>query len=418
MNSESHGLKAFREMFMKSVLRTTTIGFLALYGLFSPAGAEIVLLGSVSTAGNTADRSGLSDSIGQGTPHNLFGAVSGLEHVGDNHYLALSDRGPLDGASQFQCRFHAIELSIEPAGDRSTRFHMLQTTLLKTEEGIPLVGALEAFNTQVPSKSLRLDPEALRVGSLDAVYISDEYGPFLYQFDLAGSRRRIFRTPSEFLIAQPSADPKQEDKSNVMGRAANSGWEGMAITPDGSHLMLATQKSLLQDRVVRDGQKSPSRVVRLLQLDLQSGASQQFACLLDDTKCGISEILAVSPSEFLILERDGLSGAEARMKRIYRVSTKGATDVSPIQSLAGEQLPTDVVPVTKSLLIDLLDPRWEFAGAECPEKWESLAFGPTSPDGRRLLWVATDNDYVPDSRTWFHAFGIDPDELPDFSWKK
>ncbi|RLS35936.1 MAG: hypothetical protein DWH81_13300, partial [Planctomycetota bacterium] len=174
MNSESHELKAFREMFMKCMLRITTIGFLALYGLSSPAGAEIVLLGSVSTAGNTPDRSGLSDSIGQGTPHNLFGAVSGLEHVGDNHYLALPDRGPFDGASQFQCRFHTIELSIPTAGDRSARFHLLQTTLLKTEEGVPLVGALEAFNTQVPSKSLRLDPEALRVGSLDAVYVSDE----------------------------------------------------------------------------------------------------------------------------------------------------------------------------------------------------------------------------------------------------
>lgn len=418
MNSESYVLKALNEMFLKSVLQVTTIGVLVLYGLSSSADAEIVLLGSVSTAGNTVDRSGLSDSIGQGTPHNLFGAVSGLEHVEDNRYLALSDRGPLDGASQFQCRFHTIELSIKPVGDRATEFHLLQTTLLKTEEDVPLVGALEAFDTQTPTKSLRLDPEALRVGSSDVVYVSDEYGPFLYQFDMAGSRRRVFRTPGEFQIAQPSADPKQEDKSNAMGRAANSGWEGMAITPGGSHLMLATQKSLLQDRMVKDSQKFPSRVVRLMQLDLQSGASQQFACQLDDTNSGISEILAVSHTEFLILERDSLSGTEARMKRIYKISTKRATDVSPFHSLAGEQLRTDVVPVTKTLLIDLLDPRWGFAGAQCPEKWESLAFGPTLPDGRRLLWVATDNDYVPDSRTWFHAFAIDAIDLPSFSWQK
>ena len=65
---------------------------------------EIILLGSVSVPGDAHDLSGLEGTVGNGTPHNLFGAIGGLEHLDGNRYLALPDRGPLDGASQFQCR--------------------------------------------------------------------------------------------------------------------------------------------------------------------------------------------------------------------------------------------------------------------------------------------------------------------------
>lgn len=403
----------------KSILPLAVIGICQLSFLAANVTAEIIFLGSVSVPGDTPDLSGLEGTIGNGTPHNLFGAISGLEHVSGNQYLALPDRGPLDGASQFQCRYHLVELTINPAETPAARFQLLKTTMLKNEEGRPLVGALEAFDLKSPSKSLRFDPESVRVTSNGATFISDEYGPFLYEFDAAGSRRRVFSTPSTFSISHLSSDPEEEEKLNKSGRAKNGGWEGLAITPDENRLVLATQKSLLQDGNVADGgKKKRSRTLRFLDIDLASGNSRQFAYQLEHAKNGISELLAINDKEFLVLERDGLGGIEAHTKRIYRISIDRATDVTGFQSLPGDALPETIVPVQKTLLMDLLDPRWGLAGETCPEKWEGLTFGPTLADGRRLLWVAVDNDYVGEKPSLFYAFAIDDADLPGFGWGK
>ncbi len=381
--------------------------------------AGIKLIGIVSIPGDTKDQSGLADTVGAGTPHNFFGAISAMEHLEGNRYLALADRGPLDGASQFQCRFHEIELSIDVSRNPAVSFRLLGTTMLKTKNGLPLVGALEAFDTSAPMQGRRLDPEGIRIRNRDSVFVSDEYGPFLVEFSRSGRTQRQFSTPHSIAVANLSADPKEEDAKNKTGRAANSGWEGLAITPDGSKLIAATQKSLLQDRLEENGKKVPGIHTRLVEFDLSTTAStRQLVYTLDTAKNGVSELLAVGNTDFLILERDSEAGVNAKSKQIYHITTNHATDVSQKKSLAGNTLPDGVIPVTKSAFIDLLDPQWKISGPKSPEKWEGLTFGPSLPDGRRVLIVAVDNDYVPEDPTLFALFAIDPADLPDFRWEK
>ena len=378
----------------------------------SAAHAQVELVGVVRVPGTATDLSGLPGEVGQGTPHNLFAAISALEHLGNGRYLAVADRGPLDGASQFQCRFHEIELSFVPGQKPDREFRVLSTSLLTTPAGQPLVGALEAFDAQSPERTLRLDPEGLRVGPNGTVFISDEYGPGLFEFDRTGRRLRTLPTPQAFRVGQPAADPKMEDRLNRTGRAANAGWEGLAITPSGQRLVVATQKSLLQDRVEQGGKRVPGRNTRLVEFDLETGATRQLVYQLDEPEHVISEILAVSETGFVVIERDSRPGSEARVKGIQRFSLEGATDVTKHLSLAGDQFPAGVVPVQKSPLLDLLDPRFGFAGPDSPEKWESLAWGPELADGRRQLIVVVDNDYVLTAPTIFAAFAIDPAALP------
>jgi hypothetical protein len=80
----------------------------------------------------------------------------------------------------------------------------------------------------------RLDPEAVRV-SADGrhVYIADEDGPHIYEFDrLTGLRVRSFTLPAEFAVAAQSPRGDVEIAGNTAGRVANKGMEGLAITPD------------------------------------------------------------------------------------------------------------------------------------------------------------------------------------------
>ena len=65
-----------------------------------------------------------------------------------------------------------------------------------------------------------------------------------------------------------------------------------------------------------------------------------------------------------------------------------------------------MTPVTKTTFLDLLDPDYELAGASFPEKIEGLAFGPDLSDGRRLLIVTADNDFVATALFRVYAFAI------------
>jgi hypothetical protein len=130
----------------------------------------------------------------------------------------------------------------------------------------------------------------------------------------------------------------------------------------------------------------------------------------------VSEILAVNSHEFLVLERDGRGGAEAVTKKIFRIDVEGATDITGRDSLPASEIPDGVTAVRKALFLDLLAPEFGLSGPAFSEKVEGLAFGPDLPDGRRLLVVAIDNDFIAEKPIVLHAFAIDRDDLPRFGW--
>ena len=98
---------------------------------------------------------------------------------------------------------------------------------------------------------------------------------------------------------------------------------------------------------------------------------------------------------------------------IVKIDITKASDISKLDRLPAEGIPKGVVPVAKSLFIDMRDQRWGLAGPLFPVKIEGLAFGPDLPGGRHLLLVTSDND-VGDAPTHFFAFAIDSDDLPGF----
>jgi Esterase-like activity of phytase len=89
------------------------------------------------------------------------------------------------------------------------------------------------------------------------------------------------------------------------------------------------------------------------------------------------------------------------------VNLNGATDVSGMTLPTGA-LPAGIMPVQKSLFIDLLDSDFGLQNHDdraIAEKIEGLAWGPDLPDGRHLLYVISDNDLVPSLPTQIFAFG-------------
>jgi hypothetical protein len=262
----------------------------------------------------------------------------------------------------------------------------------------------------------RLDPESIKVSNDGRfVFVSDEYGPYVYEFDRAtGERVRSFRLPDSFAVipntttssetGNMGTDTQNPNSTRLEGRVANKGAEGLAITPDGRTLAVALQSSLLQD----GGTGPQGAFTRIVTIDIASGAvTAQYAYPLFATKPGkfttVSELLALNNHQFLVDERDGKGfegggSASYKMLNLVDIAAPGVADVSRNTSflksspaaVALRKVPfLDIVSVIKS---HNLDP-----AVDLPAKIEGITFGQdVSVNGvtKHTLYVSTDNDFL------------------------
>lgn len=417
--------------------------------LVAPIGADpaaISFVGFGTVAGTALDKSGLAgqpicrfdpphDCIDQAT---LGGFGSAMAYTGfGNVFLTVPDRGPFDGRTDvpYQDRFHFMHLALKPVittaqgtfpGAITTT--LLETRLMKAPGNEDFVGSSSDFEH-------RFDPEGAAVGRLGTFFVSDEYGPYINEFTSVGKLVRRIPVPAKFRIANPSGDVFTEDGStslelspllNTAGRQANRGMEGLAISPNGRYLFGLMQNALIQDNGLNSSTPPGRRGFnsRLLRVDLLTGATAEFVYVIDATGSGrgVNDIVAINDREFLVIERDNRSlvptppnAAEVPAnKKIYRINLTGATNVSNVAQLPerGTDLAAlGIVPVTKTLFVDMLDPAFKLNATQTikdviAEKIEGLAFGPDLADGRRVLYVISDNDLYPGRPTQIYAFAI------------
>jgi hypothetical protein len=426
------------------------------FGLFvltiSAADPGITLMGTGFVPGSASDLSGLEGSlicqrddlnvcIDQATLGGFGSAISFTGH--DNVFLAVPDRGPFDGRTNepYLDRFHFLHIAVDPAAPfPNISTTLLDTRFLKNERHQNFVGDASAFDAANPLATRRFDPEGVAIGGDGTFFVSDEYGPYIFRFDRHGHLRTRIPLPAKFLLAGPPAGNPSGDVDaggnplelypafNVFGRQANRGMEGLAITPDGHMLVGIMQNALLQDHGI-----NPTTIGRvgvnnrILRIDLETGETREYVYVMDAVNQGrgVNELLAINDHEFLVLERDNRTrvptppnaSQSPNLKRIYKIdlNKSGLTDVSDVASLpvTGDELAAmPIVPVTKTLVIDLLDASYKVNATQTikdviAEKIEGLAWGPDLPDGRHMLYVLSDNDLFPGLPTQIYAFAID-----------
>lgn len=290
---------------------------LAIAAPFCAGGAQAVDLLAIgqingSSAGVGTDRSGLTGVLENGVFRLLGGLGSGLTWAGGNTLLAVPDRRPnataynslVDDTTSYTAPFHTLTTGLTPAATGSSLpFDLIVSLNAKTllSSATPLnygSGALDTDSTHtlgsvVPAlnrtnnrfyftwrsdsvagatstnpNNARLDPEAVRVSN-DGIFVSDEYGPCVCQFDRAtGQRIRSFALPDALAVAPLGPTTSSEGRSaNSVGRVANKGVEGLAITPVGKTLVGILQAPLLQDTTASSGSsRSTSPLARRFSL--------------------------------------------------------------------------------------------------------------------------------------------------------
>jgi len=323
--------------------------------------------GSLSPAGSPSSSVRYPGVEGTGLPYavmqklgNAEGSEIRLGGVGSSlaphptlsgHFYAMSDRGP-NAATEAGRQPSGI---IFPMPAYNPRIHLYRLTssgavelvdsiVLKDPKGRPVTGlpnkgygstgetpyALDGSVVTLDPDGdgiagydeSGIDPEGLVALKDGSFWVSDEYGPHMVHFDASG--REIER------INPFAADARNKTGRTLPAELAtrwpNRGMEGLAITPDGKTLVGLMQSNL----------HNPNKAVgsinltRIVTVHLDTGATAQYLYRQDAAGLANSEIVALSATRFLVIERDtkffGLSAGQVR-KNVYRLDLTGATNV-------------------------------------------------------------------------------------------
>lgn len=416
--------------------------------------AAPILLG-IGNLNGDADKSGLTGTLESGVNANILGGMgSGLTYAGGNSFIALPDRGPnaqtyaggaaVDNTTSYIPRLQTLSMQLTASASGlpfSVTPTLTSTTLLfnATPLNYGLSGAPAQNDTShfffsgrsdnfggggsTNSNNARLDPESIRISNDGkSVFISDEYGPYIYQFDrTTGERIKTFNLPSELAVSNLSASGDIEINGNTIGRVANKGMEGLAITPDGKTLVGIMQAPLLQDT---------NKVVRIVSVDIATGLTHEYAYQLT-TGTGVSEIVAINNHEFLIDERDGKGlgdNSNAVVKQVFKIDLNGAQDISGLSgNLSSKAISKTLALDVKNMLVSA-----GIAAQNIPAKIEGMTFGEDvvyNNTNLHTLWIANDNDFlatITDSKhplgfantNNFYVFGFSDADLQNYVAQK
>jgi hypothetical protein len=225
------------------------------------------------------------------------------------------------------------------------------------------------------------DGEAVAV-TPEHLYVANEVDPAaVFRFDRAGHGAVRLDLP----------EPR--------GIRENYGIESTGVTPDGRFLFVANEEALEGDGPLSDA--AHGTLVRIRRRELATGADLEVAYRTDPVygdgplaNNGVTDVTPLSATRALVTERAWIKGKGNGVK-IFVVDLAGAKDVAGVPALGA-----DHAAIGKRLLVDVATlPDDGCAPPPGPqrrrtlENYEGLAIGPTLPDGRRLLFLVSDDNH-------------------------
>lgn len=292
----------------------------------------------------------------------VIGGLSGLAYDGaaDAFLAVLDDPRKSPPTRLLRFRWHPPARP-EPLG-----------WITLTEGGAPLPpeGADLEGLALLPDGSLLVSSE----GDVD-----DGIPPWVGRFDRDGELLERLPVPAHFTPGAESGPP------------VNAAFEALAVDVAVRRIVAGSEGELRQD--ARPGLPRLPRRARLLSWGLDTpDEPREWLYPLDDPHAlspvpgglrvaGLVDLLPEASGTFLALERSFVAGMGFAL-RLYRLDLSGATEVT-----GRAPAPADAVTGRKRLLADL-------GPLGVPlDNYEAMAWGPSGPDGRRLLVVLADNNF-------------------------
>lgn len=269
---------------------------------------------------------------------------SGIKHMADGSFWMLTDNGAGSKANSPDFMLYLNHYKVD---FKSGKLHRLGTVFLHDpDKKVPFRIVHEGTKQRYLTGS-DFDTESFQFAG-GALWIGDEFGPFLIKADLQGKVLAVYDTLVDGKVVR-SPDHPAVTTPGVPGGVVDfqvkrsKGFEGMASSPDGSKLY-----ALLEGPVWNAEAKDFERVggkeaLRVLEFDTQAGkwTGRSWKYPLEANGNAIGDFNMIDASTGLIIERDNGEGTAdkacpegekrndcfsdiAKFKRIYKIELSEA----------------------------------------------------------------------------------------------
>lgn len=311
------------------------------------SGQRVSVPGSV--AGLSADRpTGIGLPI-DGQPRQ---GHSGIKHMLDGSYWVLTDNGFGSKANSPDAMLYLSHYRID---FKTGAVEPLNTVFLHDpDKKVPFHIVNESTDTRYLTGG-DFDPESFQFAD-NALWIGDEFGPYLIKATLDGKILAVFDTQVNGKVVKSPDNPTltlpgaPDGKQNFQV-ARSKGFEGMALSKDGSKLYPLLEGALWDGEDFE--QVGGKRYLRVLEFDVKqqqwSGRSWQY--VLEDNAHAIGDFNMIDATHGVVIERDNGEGTAdqacaagaptencfsqvAKFKRVYRIAFSDANVGKPVEKQA------------------------------------------------------------------------------------
>ncbi|MFT4191635.1 MAG: esterase-like activity of phytase family protein [Comamonas sp.] len=271
---------------------------------------------------------------------------SGIKRMADGTFWILTDNGAGTKANSPDFMLYLNHYKVD---FKSGQFQRLKTVFLHDpDKKVPFRIVQEGSRKRYLTGS-DFDPESFQFAG-GALWIGDEFGPYLIKADLSGKVLAVFetqvdgrtvRSPDHPAIAMPGAPDAQVPAFQVK---RSKGFEGMAASPDGSKLYALLEGPLWNDDAkAYETVEGGRQYLRVLEFDVQAGqwTGRHWKYVLEANQNAIGDFNLIDATTGLVIERDNGEGTAdkacpegqrrsdcfhdiARFKRVYKVELTDA----------------------------------------------------------------------------------------------
>ena len=324
------------------------------------APADLQVSGKFTT-GQRIDKFASVEGLSAGRPTGVFlpfkgqpvQGHSGIKRMADGSYWLLTDNGAGSKANSPDFMLYLNRYSVD---FKSGQFKRLETVFLHDpDRKVPFRIVHEGSKQRYLTGS-DFDTESFQIAG-GALWIGDEFGPYLIKTDLKGKVLAVFetqvdgkvvRSPDHPAVLTPSA-PNVAVKFQVR---RSKGFEGMAASSDGSKLYPLLEGALWDEASNAAETLDGKQYLRVLEFDVKSEkwTGRHWKYVLEANHHAIGDFNMIDATTGLIIERDNGEGTAdnacpegqkrtdcfhdlAKFKRVYKIEMTEANVNSTVRKI-------------------------------------------------------------------------------------